>query len=92
MTNIYEGPATLILGEEATEVMAALEAVGSGASTSWSGSIHADGLQASFWVAVQSSSVTIRMPDGRQGTARIDMDAESGSAVLSGKGPAPFSP
>lgn len=90
MTDIYEGPATLVIGGEETEVMAALKAVDRGASGHWSGIVHADGLQASFWAAVQSSGVTIRMPDGSQGAARIDMDAESGSAVLRGEGPAPF--
>ncbi|MGW7271898.1 DUF4873 domain-containing protein [Streptomyces sp. NPDC054864] len=90
MTDIYEGPVTLVISGEATEVMAALQAVDDGASKTWSGTVHADGLQASFWAAVQSSSVTIRMPDGSQGTARIDMDAESGSAEVTGDGPAPF--
>ncbi|MEV6757033.1 DUF4873 domain-containing protein [Streptomyces sp. NPDC051214] len=90
MTDIYEGPVTLVINGEATEVMAALQAVDHQASRTWSGTVHADGLQASFWAAVQSSSVTVRMPDGTQGTARIDMDAESGSAAITGDGPAPF--
>jgi hypothetical protein len=90
MNQIYEGPATLIIGEQETEVMAALQAVDHGASGGWAGTIHAPGLQTSFWAAVQSGGITIRMPDGSQKEARIDMDAESDSAVVTGDGPAPF--
>ncbi|MDQ0791792.1 DUF4873 domain-containing protein [Streptomyces sp. B1I3] len=90
MTAIYEGPATLVIAGEETEVMAALQAVDRGAAGGWSGTVHADGLQASFWAAVQSSGVVIRMPDGSQGSAQVDMDAESGSAMVRGDGPAPF--
>ncbi|MCX5402055.1 DUF4873 domain-containing protein [Streptomyces sp. NBC_00102] len=90
MTDIYEGPATLVIGDEETPVMAALRADSRGTSASWSGTVSADGLQIAFWPAVQSGGVVIRMPDGRRGTAQIDMDAESGKATLSGSGQAPF--
>ncbi|MFD6529703.1 hypothetical protein [Streptomyces sp. NPDC060184] len=90
MTSIYEGPATLVLGDEETRVMAVLSAGGGGTAPPWSGTVHAHGLQFSFWPAVQSGGVVILMPDGRRGTAQIDMDAESGNARLSGEGPAPF--
>ncbi|MEU1128220.1 DUF4873 domain-containing protein [Streptomyces sp. NPDC005899] len=90
MTHIYEGPATLVIGGEETKVTAVLRAADHDGSGSWSGTVSADGLQAAFWAAVQSSGVTIRMPGGRQGVAQIDMDAESGSAQVTGGGPAPF--
>ncbi|MFF7365491.1 DUF4873 domain-containing protein [Streptomyces sp. NPDC008125] len=90
MTDIYEGPATLVIGDEETPVTAALRS-GSGTTPGpWSGTVRADGLDLSFWPAVQSGGVVILMPDGRRGTAQIDMDAESGSATLSGRGSAPF--
>ncbi|WEH38258.1 DUF4873 domain-containing protein [Streptomyces sp. NBC_01218] len=91
MTDTYEGPATLVIGTEETAVMAVLHAPGGGtAPGNWTGTVQADGLQTSFWPAVQSGGVEIRMPDGRRGTAQIDMDAESGNATVSGTGPAPF--
>ncbi|MEU1090830.1 hypothetical protein ACFYPN_24070 [Streptomyces sp. NPDC005576] len=87
-TYTYEGPATLVINGDETAVMAVLHAAG--ATGHWSGTIHADGLQTSFWPAVQSGGVELRMPDGRRGAAQIDMDAESGSATVGGDGPAPF--
>ncbi|MGW2836637.1 DUF4873 domain-containing protein [Streptomyces sp. NPDC001493] len=90
MTDIYEGPATLVIGAERTPVMAALRAERDSGSGRWSGTVRADGLQTRFWPAVQSGGVEIHLPDGRRATARIDMDAESGSASLDGSGPAPF--
>ncbi|MFD6426504.1 DUF4873 domain-containing protein [Streptomyces sp. NPDC060198] len=90
MTDMYEGPATLVIGIEQTPVMAALRTDGDSGAGGWSGTVRADGLQTSFWPAVQSGGVELRMPDGRRGTARIDMDAESGSARLDGDGQAPF--
>ncbi|MET9480571.1 DUF4873 domain-containing protein [Streptomyces sp. SID3212] len=87
----YQGPATLIAGDSAIEVVATLSGSRSGDVRQWGGSAQTGEVAEGFLAAMESGDVTIRLPDGQEGVVVATTTAiGSGRLRISGNGVIPF--
>ena len=90
MSQSYEGPANLHLGDAEIAVTADLSTYRDGRFNAWEGTLHLTDAADSFHDYFEAGSATIRMPDGREATVVLRDAGYSGTVEIQGSSVPPF--
>lgn len=91
MARMFESEAQLVVDGVANPVYARIGAYGEGGSVKgWFGSLGSDD-SALGWEAFNARTVTLRMPDGEEGSVLIEEEGSAETGIgFKGSGPPPF--